>query len=153
MKRLLTAFAAVVAWTTAAFADGYSLYLEPTVGNVYEWTLVSLSKLTFSNGNVVVTATDGTEKAVPISGIKRLFFSTPEFQSIGRTEKQNGVAWDGSCLYTNVQGGAVATVYRADGVLVVKSVVEADGTVCLAALHKGLYVVCINGNSYKVFKP
>lgn len=153
MKRLFTTIMATAALSVAAFADNYSLYLEPTEGAISEWTVASLSKLTFSNGNIVLTAKDGTASTMPISGVKRMFFSTPEIQGIENIGTGNNGAWDGNCLHTDAQTGVVATIYSATGTLVAKQTVENNGSVNLSTLDRGMYIVHINGNSYKIFKP
>ncbi len=153
MKRLLTTIMAAATLSATAFADDYSLYLEPIEGDVSEWTLASLSKLTFNNGDIVLTAIDGTVSRMPISGTKRLFFSTPEIQSIDHVGSGNTVSWDGNSLYSDAQAGTAATVYNTTGTVVARQEVGNNGVVALGTLGKGMYIVNINGKSYKIFKP
>ncbi|MCM1312455.1 MAG: T9SS type A sorting domain-containing protein [Bacteroides sp.] len=154
MKRIFTTILATAALSAAAFADNYSLYLEPTEGNVSEWTLTSLDKLTFRNGNIVFTTTDGAESTVPISGVRRLFFSTPEIQGIdGMGTDGSNVAWDGTCLYAGTQVGTAVTIYNAAGTVVARQTAGENGIIGFETLGKGMYIVNVQGKSYKIFKP
>lgn len=68
--------------SVAAFADNNTLTLyydanDGTTNNMLE-AVEKLQKITFSDGNVVLTRKDGTATSTAISVIKRMFFTTPE---------------------------------------------------------------------------
>ena len=83
MKNLLTLAAAVMLSTTV-MADDYSLYYvgtTSTTNNKIE-TVTNIRKLTFEDGKMTVTRTDGTTSQLNIASMKRLFFSTDAVTAI-----------------------------------------------------------------------
>lgn len=79
MKKILT-LALAMALGSSAFADDFSLYYdanEGTENNKIE-TVANLQKITFENGNMVITRKDGTTAQTSLTSVKRLFFSTEE---------------------------------------------------------------------------
>ncbi len=76
---------ALAMFCSTAFADDFSLYYEATEGsqnNKIE-AVANLQKITFEDGNIVITRKDGTTSKTAISLVKRLFFST---ESVGIKE-------------------------------------------------------------------
>ncbi|MCR5312446.1 MAG: hypothetical protein K6E54_02140 [Bacteroidaceae bacterium] len=90
MKKILS-IAAALMLSISAFAEDYSLYYDSTNGttNSVLSEVSKLQKLTFENGNVVLTYKDGTTSSTAISDIKRLFFSTPETVGISEVEEES----------------------------------------------------------------
>ncbi|MDE7117311.1 MAG: hypothetical protein K2O61_01560 [Bacteroidaceae bacterium] len=77
MKRLFTLFLiANCQWNL--FAEDFNLYYVSTQNetNVKVEAVKQLKKVTFENGNMVVTMTDGTTKTVSLSVVQRLVFFT-----------------------------------------------------------------------------
>lgn len=79
MKKTLT-LALAMALGTSAFADDFSLYYDANEGanNNKVEAVANLQKITFENGNMVITRKDGTTAQTSLTSIKRLFFSTEE---------------------------------------------------------------------------
>lgn len=152
MKKILLAVITVMLTITRVSAQEYNLYIEAVEGTTSNWTLSELKKLTFQNNNVVFNMKNGTMTSTPISGIKRMFISTPEEQSITTIEGKKDFIWDGSALTVTAPQGESVSVYRADGVLVKKTTLDYSNTVSLEQLQKGMYIISINGRNHKVFK-
>ena len=70
--------------STTVMADDYSLYYvgtTSTTNNKIE-TVANIRKLTFEDGKMTVTRTDGTTSQLNIASMKRLFFSTDAVTAI-----------------------------------------------------------------------
>lgn len=120
MKKFLLLTLSVVA--SAAWADNYS-YL--TVGyNSVEKSIVleTVQKITFANGQMLVTTSNGTE-AFPQSQLEKMFFSTVPTAI-------ESVQADASC-----PGQAEGAVYDLSGRRV------SDAAFPAKSLKKGLYIV------------
>ncbi|MBQ7571602.1 MAG: hypothetical protein IJT19_05115 [Bacteroidaceae bacterium] len=98
MKRLL--FLALLAIGTSAFAEDYK-YLTMGYSNVEKSiTLETIQKITFQNGNVVVTTSEGVE-TFPLAEMEKMYFSATatgieEMEKVrdGENETVNGVVYD-----------------------------------------------------------
>lgn len=79
MKKIFTLTAALLT-ASALFADDFYLYADGADGEINQELVqvANLQKITFENGNVVLTKKDGSTSSREISSIKRLFFSTQE---------------------------------------------------------------------------
>ncbi len=75
----------------SAFADDITLYYDSTEGaKNNELSAVSqLRKLTFENGNLVLTMKNGTVKSTSLASIKRLFFANSESVGIEDVVEEN----------------------------------------------------------------
>lgn len=88
MKKLLT-LAIVLTLGLSAFADDFNLYYDSAEGknNKIE-TVANLQKLTFENGNLVITFKDGTSTSLPTEGMTRLFFNTEAAVGIDNVKEE-----------------------------------------------------------------
>ena len=84
MRRLL--FLALLAIGTSALAEDYK-YLTMGYSNVEKSiTLETIQKITFQNGNVVVTTSEGVE-TFPLAEMEKMYFSAT---ATGINEIENG---------------------------------------------------------------
>ena len=88
MKKLLT-LAIVLTLGLSAFADDFNLYYDSAEGknNKIE-TVANLQKLTFENGNLVITFKDGTSTSLPTEGMTRLFLNTDTAVGIDNVKEE-----------------------------------------------------------------
>ena len=107
---------------TAVFADDFTLYYDAVEGadNNKVEDVANLQKITFDNGNIVITRKDNTTSTLAISKVKRLFFSTE--QAVGITDMKAetatpGVIYDltGRKIDVNLRGNLPKGVYIMDG--------------------------------------
>lgn len=127
---------AFAASALAAQADDLSLYLEPTAGATSGYEVSSLQKMTFSDGNVVLTKKDGTAVSTAISTIKRMYFdqtATAINQLLGQTT-------------------APYTIYNINGVRVGEGSASCFADINLQNLQHGLYIVTIQNQNFKIVK-
>ena len=89
MKKLLS-LATALMLGVSAMAEDYTLYYDAADGttNKSMAAVTQLRKLTFENGNVVLTYKDGTTSSTAIADINRLFFATPEAVGIDEVKEE-----------------------------------------------------------------
>lgn len=121
MKKTITLITALTLGLSA-FADDFNLYYNSAEGteNKKIETVANLQKLTFENGNMIVTIKDGTSTTLPTASITRLFFSTETavgIEEVKSTEKK-GEVYDLTGRKLNVdpkEGKLPKGIYIIDG--------------------------------------
>lgn len=132
MKKFVLSLAFLSSLT--ASATDFTLYLEQTAGEKVSWEVSSLRKISFEGTDVVITKKNGETAQFSTSGVSKLYFADPA-----------------TGIHTVAKiTGSTASIYSVNGILVSKAVVNADGSVNLSQLPKGIYVVSVNGQSFKV---
>ena len=151
MKKIFLTLIAMVAANISTQAEDNHLYIEPNAGETIDWSVPSLQNITFQNGNVVLNMKDGTSTYTPISSIKRMYICTPSANSISTVEGDASCTWDGEVLHVNAQSGTPVKVYSVNGASVMNTRLS-ETSVNLRGLNKGLYIVSINGQNFKILK-
>ena len=146
MKKLsftvIAAFCSII-----AFADDY--YLNVIANATDSYATANLKKITFENGNVVVTTNTGTNTLYAISSISKMYFSSTSL-GIGTIRNDRSFAWDGTTLSLKGLNGKVR-VYQPSGSLVFSESANAQ-SINLSHLAKGVYVVHVDGLSFKIVR-
>ena len=151
MKKLLLLATMLLASNIVVLAEDYHLYMYSNNGETQDWSIPTLQKMTFENGNVVLTTKIGTSVYTPISSIAKLYINTPSAHGIETTNKNIMFYWEGELLKVDVQPGSQVSVYNAAGVVVKHE--RLDGNVIdLQGCAKGLYVVNVDGQIFKTIK-
>jgi len=149
MKKLMFSLMMLVA--ANVMAEDNHLYIQSSTGETLDWSVSSLQKMTFQNGNVVVTMKNGTSTYTPISSVSRMYICTPSVNGIESVEGDVQCTWDGERLHVNAPAGSAVKVYSVNGVLV--SQTRLTGTsVDLQGLNRGMYVVNVGGQVVKIMK-
>ena len=149
MKKLMFSLMMLVA--ANALAEDNYLYIQSSTGETVDWSVPSLQKMTFQNGNVVITKKDGTSTYTPISFISRMYISTPSANGIESVGNNGQCTWDGERLHVNAPAGSAVKVYSVNGVLVSQTLLT-DTSVNLQGLNRGMYVVNVGGHVVKIMK-
>lgn len=149
MKKLMFSLMMLVA--ANALAEDNYLYIQSSTGETVDWSVPSLQKMTFQNGNVVITKKDGTSTYTPISSISRMYISTPSANGIESVGNNGQCTWDGERLHVNAPVGSAVKVYSVNGVLVSQTRLT-DTSVNLQGLNRGMYVVNVGGHVVKIMK-
>ena len=105
-KFFLAAFAALFSLT--CLADDY--YLNVIANATDSYATASLKKISFENGNVVVTTSDGASTSYAISSISQMYFSSTS-AGIGSISNDKSFAWDGTTLSLNGLKGKVQVFF------------------------------------------
>ena len=151
MKRIILSLIMIATFNVATKAEDNHLYIEPNAGETLNWNVPSLQKMTFQNGNVVLTMKDGTSTYTPISSISRMYISTPSANGIESVGNNGQCTWDGERLHVNAPAGSAVKVYSVNGVLVSQTRLT-DTSVDLQGLNRGMYVVNVGGQVVKIMK-
>lgn len=137
MKRLLilavlTAFTA----THALADDDYSLYIvSGSSAAPTSYAVSDIQKITFSNGNVVVTKTDGTSASVAMSSISSMYLDVTSVDAIETMDADEALN--------------LSAVYDLQGRMVARRFADFKDNSSFAS---GIYVITHGGQSYKFIK-
>lgn len=135
MKQTILTLAAALSLTLTAQADDLSLYLEPTAGETTSYAVSTLQKMTFADGNVVLTKKDGTTVTTDITSLKRMYIDA----AAGINQLLNNEP-------------APYTIYNINGIRVADGTAASANDIDLAALQSGLYLVSIKNQTFKILK-
>lgn len=151
MKQILSLSLLLSALPVAMQAEDNHLYIQPSAGEKLLWGVPSLQKISFLDGNVVLTKKDGTAAYVPIPTVKRMYISTPSAEGIEAVESGRPYRWDGDVLRLDARPDALVRIYSVTGALVMQTRLSGASADC-SALGGGLYVVNVEGRIFKVVK-
>ena len=135
--------------STTMWADKYNFLTVSSTGEDYI-SLPTIQKITFVNGNCVVTTTSG-DYTYPLSEIKKMYFSVDDPTAIEalpqeaeNLQYQNGVL--------KVDGDGMLRIYSANGALVQLANVKKGANINLSNLKSGLYIVNMGDKTIKLTK-
>lgn len=151
MKKTFLLLAILVASTHAILAEDNHLYIQPNTGELQAWEVPSLQKISFQDGNVLVTKKSGSTAYLPISSVKRIYICTPSANKIDIVEGKVPYAWEGEKLLLNEAEGTPITVYSVTGTVVLQERLS-ESYIDFHGIRNGLYLVNVNGRIFKVIK-
>lgn len=149
MKRTLLAAIAAL-FCLSAMAEDFNLYIINAASEKTTYAVTDLQKITFEDGSVVVTTTAGTTATVAISDIAKMYFNTESAEGINAIS-QSAISFDGNTIHFAESADKVS-VYSASGSLVATGSQLAGSTLSLSDMPHGVYIVAIDGKSFKVIK-
>lgn len=132
-------------------AEDNHLYIQPNAGETLDWSLPTLQKMTFQDGQVVLAKKDGTTAYVPIATVNRMFISTPSVHGIDVVETASPCTWQGELLCVNAPQGTSVMVYNVAGTLVIQQSLNGN-SIDFHKLPKGVYIVNVGGQVFKTIK-
>lgn len=144
--------AVMMAVCSMAWADSFSfLTVAGSDNSEQSFTLSEIDKITFSENNMVVHMTDGSQQTVALPGLSRMFFSNQAAGIELASSEQPSMRMADGVLTVSRQGGAHIVLYDVKG-NVVKQVKSGDAEISfnLRGLGKGVYIVRVNGESRKI---
>lgn len=148
MKKYVLMAVMMMACTTM-WADKYNYLTISATGDEYI-SLPTIQKITFADGNCVVTTTTG-DYTYPMSEIKKMYFSVDDPTAIEALpqETENLQYKDGKL---KVNGDGMLRIYSSNGALVQMANVKKGANISLASLQSGLYIVSMGDKTIKVTK-
>jgi len=148
MKKYFLLAVMMMACTTM-WADKYN-YLTVSASGDEFISLPTIQKITFANGNCVVTTTSG-EYTYPLSEIKKMYFSVEDPTAIEDLpqETKNLQYKDGKL---KVEGDGMLRIYGANGALVQMANVKKGANISLSNLKPGMYIVNMGDKTIKLTK-
>lgn len=132
-------------------AEDNHLYIQPNAGEKLSWSVPSLQKMTFQDGNIVLTKKNGTVAYAFIATVKRMYIATPSAESIESMDATLFYSWNGDKLQINVQPGTPVNVYNVAGAVVLRENYSGDA-VDFQGVDRGLYIVNVGGQTFKIVK-
>ena len=148
MKKLfLSALVALSAHTV--WADDYN-YLTVAYNSVEQSiALGTVQKITFENGNCVVSTTDG-QFTYPLSQMEKMRFTADPTAIKSLPSASKSLAFANGLLTLGRPG--TLRIYNAGGSLIRLAEVDKNGTADLRSLPKGLYIISLGDETIKIKK-
>lgn len=135
-KKIAVLFIAALMFSFVAKADSYVLRLYSQEGSVTSWPVSQLQRITFKNGQVAVTLTDGNTSTYATNTTERLSFGLPSGISQLTTD--------------SVRQKSLACIYNLMGVCIARQEVTSGKSIDLSQLPAGIYIVSMDGKKYKI---
>lgn len=149
MKKVLILVAALLC-AAPIVADEYN-YLTVTCTNAEQSiSLPTVQKITFADGNAVVTASDGQTYIYPLTELQKMTFTANPTAIKALPTQEKGLSYKGGTL--KVTGTGVLRIYNSAGALLQIAHVKDAANINLSALPKGVYVVNMGQKTIKVKK-
>jgi hypothetical protein len=135
--------------STTMWADQYKYLTVSSTGEEFI-SLPTIQRITFSEGNCIVTTTTG-DYTYPLSEIKKMYFSVDDPDAIEALplETENLQYKDGKL---KVDGDGMLRIYSANGALVQMANVKNGANINLSSLKSGLYIVNMGEKTIKLTK-
>ncbi len=150
MKKAFILAAAALLSTAPMVADDYN-YLTVTCTNAEQSiSLPTVQKITFTDGNAVVTASDGQTYTYPLSELQKMSFTANATAIKALPTQEKNLTYKGGTL--NVSGTGMLYIYNAAGVLVQMAQVQDGARINLGTLPKGIYVASMGQQTIKIKK-
>ena len=147
MKKLLVAILLMA--STTMWADKYNFLTVSSTGENYI-SLPTIQKITFSDGNCVVTTTNG-DYTYPLSEIKKMYFSVDDPTAIeALPQEAENLKYKNGKL--KVEGDGMLRIYNANGALVQLANVKKGASINLSNLKPGMYIVNMGDKTIKLTK-
>lgn len=149
MKKHLALLALATALTVPSQADDLQ-YLTAACGNREKSIeLAGVQKITFENGNVVVSTTGGPV-TFPVTEMKKLAFTSTATAIGDLKSRSKALAYVDGALH--VQGSGVLRVYSMTGNLQRLADIRGGAIVSLDNLPKGVYIIQLGNETIKIQK-
>ena len=132
-----------------------SLVVWAKDGTKVAYALADKPKVTFTGTDLVITS-NGIEVNYALENMVR--FTYEDFSQTGITNLKNGeisFKLNGEALlFTSLKANSTVSLYSANGTLVFKQIVRKDGEYSfpISNLKTGVYIVNVNGLTYKIMK-
>ena len=147
MKHLLMAILMMA--STTMWADNYNFLTVSSTGEEYI-SLPTIQKITFSDGNCVVTTTNG-DYTYPLAEIKKMYFSVDDPTAIeALPQEAENLKYKNGKL--KVEGDGMLRIYSSNGALVQLANVKKGANINLSNLKSGLYIVNMGDKTIKLTK-
>ena len=152
MKKILTLFILMVA--TLSVSAQHIIVLKTDNGS-QAVELQKFRRMTFSGTSVNIMQADGTVESADMSDITRIYFG--DYTGIKNVDFNGGkelVSYiSADEVAVNCEAGKEIAIYNVSGTMVLKSVQDSDGgSVSIANLPKGIYLLRANGQTVKIIK-
>ncbi|MCD8304868.1 MAG: T9SS type A sorting domain-containing protein [Prevotellaceae bacterium] len=130
-------------------ADDYK-YLTAAYDNTEEsYELATVQKITFEDGNVVITTSQGIV-TLPEDQMQKMYFSSTATAVESLATESTGLSYSDGLLHAS--GKAMLYVYSSAGQLLQAASVDGEMSISLRSLPEGVYIVNMGGETIKVLR-
>lgn len=135
-------------FSMTAMADDYQYLTISGTDSESSFTVSKIQKITFDATNMILLMTDGTEQALPLTSLQKMFFSsTPSgIATVGTTLSK--MQFEGGMLRAEVARGETVAIYNMKGEQVFSA--NESGTFDISRLQRGVYIVKVGSQTKKV---
>lgn len=155
MKKLLLLSFLCVSMVAKAEDIPTNLVVWAKDGSKVAYALADEPKVTFTETNFVISS-KGIEVNYAIDKMARFTYETNEQTAIRNIKTGNtSFGPDGEfLLFPSLKANSTLTIYSANGNVVFKKMIREEGEYALplSNLSKGIYIVDVNGLTYKIMK-
>ena len=143
--RSLIATLLIAAGTTVA-ADNFQYLTVSTQDSETSFELSQISKITFSETNMILTLSNGNTQELPLAQLQKMFFTdnASAISTIGTSKSK--VTMNGGTVYIDVADGERVTIYNIGGT----EVLSTTFTMSTSALPKGVYIIRMGNETKKI---
>ena len=156
MKKLLLSTLALAGCMAASAQDQPTMSIDFGDGHVYDTEIMSLQKITFEDGHMILHNTDESAAEFAVGDVQKIIFKGVETSiknTVATPESQLAFAFDGQNIrVSGLDKRAGATVCSTSGTVVARQTVENGQSINVAQLAKGVYVLSVNGKTFKFAK-
>lgn len=146
-KHFLAALLLMV--STSMMAEEYKYLTISYSGSEQSISLPIVQRITFEEGYVVVTTTEGTH-SYPISLLEKITFTESATAIEALPEEAKDLTYKNGTL--SIKGDGMLRVYNTGGALVSIAYVKEGANISLAKLPAGIYIVRMGDKTIKVKK-
>ncbi len=151
MKKILTILLLLTATLTAS---AQQMRIDKGYNNEQVIALVDFKQITFDGATVNIELTDGTTESATMEEIHGIYFG--DFTSIeeGVPAGEEFISYlSADCISVNCSAGTVITIYSPTGSLLLHTRQQSDaGSISIANLPRGIYIVKANEKSAKIIR-
>lgn len=134
---------------TSMLADNFKYLTISYNGTEQNISLPIVQKITFQNGYVVVTTTEG-ENSYPISVMERITFTESADAIKALPEQAEDMTYENGTLA--IKGNGLMRVYNTSGALVSIANIKEGANISLDGLPTGVYIVRMGDKAIKIKK-
>ena len=151
MKRLFTILLLLTATLTVA---AQQMRIDKGYNNEQVIALADFKQITFDGATVNIELTDGTIESSTMEEIHGIYFG--DFTSIeeGVAASEEFISYlSTDCISVNCSAGTVVTIYNLTGSQLLQTRQQSDaGSISIANLPRGIYIVKTNERSAKIIR-
>ena len=150
MKTIRTIFTSLlfIAGSIVASADDYQYLTISGSGSENSFSVSKIQKITFDATNMILLMTDGSEQRLPLTDLKKMFFTGTPSGIATLSAMQSKMQFEGGMLRANVAPGESIAIFNMKGEQVFGS--NESGTFDLSSLARGVYIVKVGSQTRKV---
>ena len=149
MKQLLLMGTLLFVGCLSTMAQDYKYLTASYNSTEKSFLLATVQKITFEDGNVVITTSKGVTK-LPQEEMEKLFFSTTSVAIESMALESENLKMVNGIL--KAKGNGILHIYNSAGQLIQLANVDGEMNISLSKLPKGIYIVNLDGQTIKVNK-